>query len=191
MTVYSPKVKLQILSNILDGWTVEHIPEHKPADVRPWKPSAPKPATMPASRAHLVLRPVVDTTIVGRIARKYRKLLLHLARGNEDHVQEALAYLVGHPVDDEERALGLACLRIKHIRGMDYRHDNVVTHGLALVAVETERRDTTAKRIALYKGISEICPKYQEVLMAYLNGKTVKKDILYRAKNSLRTVVLA
>lgn len=129
-------------------------------------------------------------TVAEGVARGYRRLLLSVARGDEDKVQEALLYLVGHPTESVERAVGLACLHIRHSLAMDYRHDNVVTHGLALLAVEAERKDTTSVRIAIYRALPKIRDKYRTILEQYLQGIAVNKDILYRAKLELRSVAI-
>lgn len=130
-------------------------------------------------------------TTAETVARQYRRILLSVARGDEDKVQEALLYLVGHPTESVERAVGLACLHIKCSLKMEYRHDSVVSHGLALVAVESEREDTTAARIAIYKALPKIRDKYRTILEQYLQGIAVNKDMLYRAKIELRSAAVA
>jgi hypothetical protein len=74
---------------------------------------------------------------------------------------------------------------------MEYRHDSVVSHGLALVAVESEREDTTAARIAIYRALPKIRDKYRTILEQYLQGIAVNKDMLYRAKIELRSAAVA
>lgn len=125
-------------------------------------------------------------TTAETVARQYRRLLLSIARHDEDKVQEALLYLVGHNVENVNKAVGLACLHIKHSLAMDYRHDNVVTHGLALVAVESEREDTTAARIAIYRALPKLCEKYRTAIMQYLEGRKPNKDVLFRARQALK-----
>lgn len=125
-------------------------------------------------------------TTAETVARQYHRLLLSIARGDEDKVQAALEYLIINPAENVERAVGLACLHIKHSLAMDYRHDNVVTHGLALVAVESEREDTTAARIAIYRALPKLCEKYRTAIMQYLEGRKPNKDVLFRAKQALR-----
>jgi len=125
-------------------------------------------------------------TTAEAVAREYRRLLLSIARGDEDKVQDALLYLVGHPTASVERAVGLACLHVKHSLAMEYRHDNVVTHGLALVAVESEREDTTAARIAIYRALPKLCEKYRAAIMQYLEGRKPNKDVLFRARQALK-----
>lgn len=130
-------------------------------------------------------------TTAETVARQYRRLLLSIARGDEDKVQEALLYLVGHPAPSVERAVGLACLHVKHSLAMEYRHDSVVTRSLALVAVEMEREDTTEARLAIYKALPRLCEKYRAAIMQYLEGRKPNKDVLHRARASLRSVILA
>lgn len=125
-------------------------------------------------------------TAAEAVYRQYKRLLLTVARHDEDKVQEALLYLVGHNVEDLNKAVGLACLHIKHSLAMDYRHDNVVTHGLALVAVESEREDTTAARIAIYRALPRLCEKYRTAIMQYLEGRKPNKDVLFRARQALK-----
>lgn len=125
-------------------------------------------------------------TTAEAVYRQYKRLLLTVARHDEDKVQEALLYLVGHNVEDLNKAVGLACLHIKHSLAMEYRHDNVVTHGLALVAVESERDDTTAARIAIYKALPRLCEKYRTAIMQYLEGRKPNKDVLFRARQALK-----
>lgn len=130
-------------------------------------------------------------TAAEAVYRQYKRLLLTIARHDEDKVQEALLYLVGHNVEDLNKAVGLACLHIKHSLAMDYRHDNVVTHGLALVAVESEREDTTAARIAIYRALPRLCEKYRTAIMQYLEGRKPNKDVLFRARQALRAEAIA
>ena len=125
-------------------------------------------------------------TTAETVARQYRRLLLSIARGDEDKVQAALEYLIINPAENVERAVGLACLHIKHSLAMDFRHDNVVTHGLALVAVESEREDTTAARLAIYRALPKLCEKYRTAIMQYLEGRKPDKDMLFRAKKALK-----
>lgn len=125
-------------------------------------------------------------TAAEAVYRQYKRLLLTIARHDEDKVQEALLYLVGHNVQDLNKAVGLACLHIKHSLAMDFRHDNVVTHGLALVAVESEREDTTAARIAIYRALPKLCEKYRTAIMQYLEGRKPNKDVLFRARQALK-----
>lgn len=125
-------------------------------------------------------------TTAETVARQYRRLLLSIARGDEDKVQAALEYLIINPAENVERAVGLACLHIKHSLAMDYRHDNVVTHGLALVAVESEREDTTAARLAIYRALPKLCEKYRTAIMQYLEGRKPNKDVLFRARQALK-----
>lgn len=125
-------------------------------------------------------------TTAETVARQYRRLLLSIARGDEDKVQEALLYLVGHNVENLNKAVGLACLHIKHSLAMEYRHDSVVTHGLALIAVESEREDTTAARIAIYRALPKLCEKYRAAIMQYLEGRKPNKDVLFRARQALK-----
>lgn len=129
-------------------------------------------------------------TTAETVARQYRKLLLHIARGDEDKVQAALEYLVIHPAETVERGVGLACLHIRHSLAMDYRHNSVVTHGLALVAVESERDDTTAARIAIYKALPRLQARYRVAIETYLAGGRPGKDMLFRAKAALRDVAI-
>lgn len=125
-------------------------------------------------------------TAAEAVARQYRRLLLSIARGDEDKVQAALEYLIINPAENVERAVGLACLHIKHSLAMDYRHDSVVSRGLALVAVESEREDTTAARLAIYRALPRLGEKYRTAIMQYLEGRKPNKDVLFRAKQILR-----
>ena len=125
-------------------------------------------------------------TTAETVARQYRRLLLSIARGDEDKVQAALEYLIVNPAENVERAVGLACLHVKHSLAMDFRHDSVVTHGLALVAVESEREDTTAARIAIYRALPKLCEKYRTAIMQYLEGRKPNKDVLFRARQALK-----
>lgn len=127
-------------------------------------------------------------TTAEAVARQYRRLLLSIARGDEDKVQAALEYLIINPAENVERAVGLACLHIKHSLAMDYRHDNVVTHGLALVygIEQYSPIDTTQQRLAIYRALPKLREKYRAAIMQYLEGRKPNKDVLFRAKQALR-----
>lgn len=129
-------------------------------------------------------------TTAEAVYRQYKRLLLTVARHDEDKVQEALLYLVGHNVEDLNKAVGLAILHIKSAYKMEYRHDSVQTRGLALVAVESERDDTTAARIAIYKALPRLQTRYRVTIETYLAGGRPGKDMLFRAKAALRDVAI-
>jgi hypothetical protein len=127
-------------------------------------------------------------TTAEAVYRQYKRLLLTVARHDEDKVQDALLYLVGHNVGDLDKAVGLAILHIKSAYKMEYRHDSVQTKGLALVygIEQYSPIDTTQQRLAIYRALPKLCEKYRAAIMQYLEGRKPNKDVLFRARQALK-----